>query len=77
MHLTNYREIDKLGRVVIPKDIRNHLHIEPGDILRVSADNDSITIRKAEDKCVFCGSQEALRELEGKFICEDCVKKLL
>lgn len=32
MIYTNFREIDKAGRIVISKDIRNHLNIKPGDI---------------------------------------------
>ena len=29
MIYTNFREIDKAGRIVISKDIRNHLNIKP------------------------------------------------
>ena len=38
MIYTNFREIDKEGRIVISKDIRNHLNIKPGDILHNEAD---------------------------------------
>ena len=30
MIFTNFREIDKLGRIVISKDIRRHLNIHAG-----------------------------------------------
>ena len=39
MIYTNFREIDKAGRIVISKDIRNHLNIKPGDILHIEADD--------------------------------------
>ena len=54
MIFTNFREIDGAGRIVISKDIRNHLNIKAGDMLHIEADNDCITIKKAEEKCIFC-----------------------
>lgn len=76
MIYTNFREIDKAGRIVISKDIRNHLNIKAGDILHIEADDDSITIRKAESKCVFCNTLENLIEYSGKHICKECLDKL-
>ena len=76
MSFTYYREIDRLGRVVIPMDIRKSLSINAGDVLKISAGDDKITLQKAEDKCVFCNGTENLLELEGKFICSDCRAKL-
>ncbi len=76
MIYTNYRDIDKLGRIVISKDIRQHLNILPGDTLLINADDERITICKAENRCVFCNGENSLRELNGKFICGDCLGKL-
>ena len=76
MMFTNFREIDKLGRIVISKDIRQHLNILPGDTLLINADDERITICKAENRCVFCNGENSLRELNGKFICGDCLAKL-
>lgn len=76
MIYTNFREIDKAGRIVISKDIRNHLNIKPGDILHIESDDNCITIKKAESKCVFCNSENNLTEFEGKYICSSCLDKL-
>lgn len=76
MIYTNYREIDKLGRIVISKDIRTHLNIQAGDTLLINADDAQITIRKAENRCVFCNSGDDLREKNGKFICRACLAEL-
>lgn len=73
---TNFREIDKAGRIVISKDIRNHLNVKPGDVLHIEADDNCITIKKAENKCIFCNSLYDLVEFEGKHICKDCIDKL-
>lgn len=76
MIFTNFREIDGAGRIVISKDIRNHLNIKAGDMLHIEADNDCITIKKAEEKCIFCNSSENLKCLKGKFICSNCLNEL-
>ena len=76
MIYTNFKEIDKAGRIVISKDIRMHFNIHEGDILQINADDECITIRKAEPKCVFCNSPENLSEFDRKHVCTDCLKKL-
>ena len=76
MSFTYYREIDRLGRVVVPMDTRKSLSISAGGVLKISADDGKITLQKAEDKCVFCNGTEDLLELEGKFICSGCRAKL-
>lgn len=37
--------IDKAGRVVIPKPLREQLHLEPGDALEVDTAGEQITLR--------------------------------
>jgi AbrB family looped-hinge helix DNA binding protein len=41
IHLT----IDKAGRVVIPKPLRDELHLEPGDSLEMERTGEEITLR--------------------------------
>ncbi len=76
MIYTNFREIDKVGRLVISKDIRKHLNIKPGDILHIEADDEQIIIKKAENKCVFCNSTDNLVEFREKHICQSCLDSL-
>ena len=44
--------------------------------MQINADNECITIKKAEPKCVFCNALENLTEFEEKYICSDCLAKL-
>ena len=37
--------IDKAGRVVIPKPLREQLHLEPGDSLELETSGEHITLR--------------------------------
>ena len=37
--------IDKAGRVVIPKPLREELHLQPGDSLEIESSGEQITLR--------------------------------
>lgn len=39
------RQIDDLGRIVIPKDLRNQYGIKPGDRIYIEASDSGIIIR--------------------------------
>lgn len=39
--------IDKAGRIVLPKPLRDELHLEPGDALEIESSGEDITIRPA------------------------------
>lgn len=40
------RRIDDLGRVVIPREIREYFHIEEGEPLEIFTDEDCIIFKK-------------------------------
>ena len=42
--------IDKAGRVVIPKPLREYLHLEPGDSVEMESNGDQITLRPVRGK---------------------------
>ena len=48
MKTVSVREIDELGRIVIPKAIRQALKIETGDRLEIIVDGKEIIIRMEE-----------------------------
>jgi AbrB family looped-hinge helix DNA binding protein len=37
------------GRFVLPADVRRRLHLEPGDLLVIDVDDDTLVVRKATD----------------------------
>jgi AbrB family looped-hinge helix DNA binding protein len=43
--MTSRLTIDKAGRVVIPKPVREELHLEPGDALDMETVGERITLR--------------------------------
>jgi len=52
--------IDKAGRVVLPKDVREELAINPGDLLKVSVQGDGVTLRPSRDTAGFVRRGRAL-----------------
>ena len=50
MKIKIIRQIDKLGRIVIPKDIRKTFDLINGDNIYITVDNDSIILKKEKRK---------------------------
>lgn len=70
------RNVDELGRIVIPKEIRKKLEIAEKDPLEIFVDGHSVVLKKIEENCVFCGSTKNLTKYKNKLICEKCFKEL-
>ena len=70
------RRVDELGRVVIPKEIRNKLEIEEKDPIEIYVDGSSIVLKKVESNCIFCGNTKNLIEYKNKLICKRCLTNL-
>lgn len=47
MKIQIIRKIDKLGRIVIPKDVRSSLNIEDNNDIEITIENDAIILKKA------------------------------
>jgi AbrB family looped-hinge helix DNA binding protein len=45
--------IDKAGRVVLPKDVRDELALNPGDLLKISVQGDQVTLRPNRETTGF------------------------
>lgn len=70
------RCLDRLGRVVIPKSIRDKFEISEADPIEIFVDRNTIILRKFEPNCVFCQSTRNLIEFKEKLICKDCKSKI-
>ncbi len=70
------RQVDQLGRVVLPKELRRTLDIGEKDLLEIYVEGESIILKKLEMSCVFCGSRKEITEYNGKYICRSCINKL-
>lgn len=70
------RPIDTLGRIVLPKEIRAVLQIEPKDPIEIFTDNGMIILKKYAPSCIFCQNDDDVTYYKGKIICRNCIKAL-
>jgi len=70
------RNIDELGRLVLPKEFRKHLEIGNETPVEITSEDDKIIIRRFNPRCIFCNSEGELTEFKGKRICACCLAEL-
>lgn len=44
MNPNEYRRLDDIGRIVIPQEIRKHLHLESGDMLEIASEGRQVIL---------------------------------
>jgi len=70
------RDIDKLGRFVIPVELRSKLGIENGDAIEIFAEQGRIVLKKYEKSCIFCKEESDITEYMTRPICHSCIEKI-
>lgn len=70
------RRVDDLGRIVLPKDLRQTMGIRTGDPMEIYTDADSIILRKYAPGCAFCGSVNGIRYIHGTQVCNICANNM-
>ena len=71
------RSVDKMGRVVIPKEIRNRLGIQNDeDSFEIYMQDDKIILQKYRPTCIFCDTLADSVEFCGYSVCVNCIEKL-
>ena len=51
--MTTKLTLDQAGRVLIPKNLRQELHLGPGDTLELESEGDEITLRPVRPKALL------------------------
>lgn len=51
--MTSKITLDKAGRVMIPKSLRQELHLGPGDTLHLESEGEQITLRPMRPKALL------------------------
>ena len=70
------RRLDKLGRVVLPIELRRGLDWNEHDRVEIFIEDDRVVLQKYEPNCLFCGGTKNLKEFRGKQVCARCVEKI-
>lgn len=70
------RQLDALGRITIPIELRRTLGIGDRDSLEIYTENQRIILAKHETVDIFTGSKEDLIEYHGKLVSKESIKEL-
>ena len=70
------RRVDKLGRIVIPMELRKVLNISNRDAIEIFSQDNTLILRKYEPSCIFCGEMGELIVYKEKKVCRNCANKI-
>ncbi len=70
------RDLDKLGRIVIPIELRRTMNIAVKDSLEIYTEGDRIILKKYPLSCVFCDDVRELTAYKGKMVCKKCLAEI-
>lgn len=71
------RPLDKMGRIVLPVELRRIYELSENDLLEIYVDGENLILHKFQNKCEFCNNTENISKFKGKFVYEDCRKQLM
>lgn len=71
------RKVDGLGRLIVPKSLRERYEMDCGAPVEFLAHEDGLLIRAYHPGCVFCGNTTEVKEHEGKRVCRSCASAIL
>lgn len=73
------RPVDNLGRVTLVKEYRKFLKIEEGDEIEELLIDNTIVIRKVQNRCSLCNcevNKHNSLQIDSNVICNDCITKM-
>jgi len=70
------RKLDQLGRIVIPKELRNTFDLNEDDPIEIFTEGNDIILRKYQPACIFCNEATDVVQVEGKNVCRKCLERI-
>ena len=70
------KSVDELGRIVLPKKMREALDIDIRDQVELFVEEDRIILKKYAQTCVFCSSDRDIQLFREKRVCRACLNAL-
>ena len=64
------RQLDTLGRIVIPIELRRTMGIATKDSIEIFVEGDQIILKKYQPCCIFCG------DARDKLVCKHCLEEI-
>jgi len=70
------RKVDSMGRMVVPKEVRNILGWDEGRPIEIFVDGESVVLKAYWPGCIFCNNLTDLTEFKGRLVCKTCIRKI-
>ena len=70
------RQLDTLGRIVLPIELRRTMDIGIKDMVEIFVEDDRIILKKYHPACIFCGDARDVAPYKGKLVCKACIEEL-
>lgn len=70
------RKMDKLGRIILPAEMRNALGWDGETNISISRQGEQLVLQNYQGHCFVCGSVVNLKPIHGKYICKKCVDEI-
>lgn len=67
------RNLDQLGRVVLPRELRKTMDIQEGQPLEIYTEGEAIILKKYQPGCNCCGDTEVKATILGIKLCDKCI----
>lgn len=70
------RQVDELGRIVLPIEVRRRLELNAKDGVEIFVEKDRVILKKYEPCCIFCGDAEDVVFFKDKRVCRRCLESI-
>lgn len=70
------RSLDKLGRIVLPIELRRVLDLKETDCLEIFTEGEQVILKKYCPACIFCGEAKNVINYKGKNLCSKCINEI-
>ena len=75
--MEQYKKMSSHGSINIPVAMRRELGIEPKDPMIVKTnDEGDIILKPYVPRCMYCGRQDQVHKVFGRYVCIGCAKKV-
>lgn len=70
------RKMDRLGRIVLPREMFKKMDLHFGDMIEVFYEEDAIIIRKYAPGCALCEDVTTSIWFKGRAVCVNCIDEI-
>ncbi|AQM58628.1 AbrB/MazE/SpoVT family DNA-binding domain-containing protein [Clostridium baratii] len=70
------KEVDDLGRFVLPSELRNKFDINTKDSIAIFVEGTGIILKRYIRGCIFCGETRNTIKFKDKTLCMNCLNEI-